>query len=266
MAGQVSTTQKEALALFCQEWNALGRYPTLHPAAMVHENLSQKVALAQSEMAPQDKMSLPGNPHDAAEMSQWIKRHELEDDGRDFSIVPLQLVAVDRKGRMGLLDVFANVGKGGYQDPFARFEVYTYLSGRSLRKTWMDPNMFGAYHDKKRGEDNSYRGDMAEERIKLFQKAMQAMIKDKIKDVEERQQKAQAANTAQAELQALIDHLKDECIDTKALADGKRLTINAESHPGSLTYRRDGLSVTLASNADPHEKDAVITLIRRFEN
>lgn len=264
MTGQVETTKKAALAQFCEDWNALGRFPTLHVISLVDEALSRQVALAQSEIAPKGTLSLPENPHSATQMTHWITSHQGNDTD-DIDLLPLQVVAVDRRGRIGLLDVDVNVGKGGYRDTMTRIQVHTILSGYRLRNTWMDPAMFAAYHDKKSGKDTSYRGEMAEDRIKLFQKSIQAMIKDIIRDAGESQKKAKKKDIAREELQSLIDYLKEHGINTQALAEARRLSIDTDSLPSHLTYQRDGLSVTLMSNADPHEKNAVMTLIRRFE-
>lgn len=253
-------TPRQLMQQFCDEWNALSLSPALHPVIMVHESFANKVVASQLE-GRQGNIRLPEDPHNPEEVRDWLQVASNEGLS-DFSTIPLQLLVVDAKRRMAVFDLDISSARDGYTDIFSHIKVIAPLREMSRRKTWIDPKDLPRYRSHLDGERSDRAGVSAKEEVERFQRALKAMVREKIKDVETglalRQQKEK-----QTELvQELFNGLKDHGLPVKALVDDKRLRVDMDGGMGQVVFADKALSCALRTDASAIERRAFADLIK----
>lgn len=253
-------THQELLERFCKEWNQFDFYPKLYPVHMVPETFAIDVAKAQIDLEVEKSVELPEDVQDADAFVEWLRGFSV--DSQDLSIVPIQVAAVSRRGQVAVFDLEMSVGPSGYVDNFTDIKVHTMLTGYSRRKTWIDPVMLGRYQEWIESNGKTHLGDHADERIKLFQKALQSMIRAKIKDVEGKVARNNQRNVEKDLMQAMIDEIKDFGVPLKDLEDAKKIRAVIEEGVGTIEFNAQGIECKLTTKSSAVEKKAFADLIQ----
>ena len=252
-------THQECLGKFCDEWNEMDFYPKLYPVHMVPDDFAEEVARAQIDLEVENAVELPEDVQDADAFVKWLRGFSV--DSQDLSIVPIQVAAVSRRGQVGVFDIEVSVGPTGYVDNFTDIKVQTMLSGFSRRKTWIDPVMLGKYKKWIESNRTAHLGDQAEERIDLFKKGLQAMIRAKLKDTKEKVARKNKRDMEADQLQSMIDEFKAMGVPLKDLKDSKALSLGVKEGLGEIEFKSKGIQCKVTTKATGVEKQAFADLI-----
>ena len=252
-------THQECLGKFCEEWNELDFYPKLYPVHMVPDDFAEEVAKAQIDLEVESAVELPENVQDADAFVKWLRGFSV--DSQDLSIVPIQVAAVSRRGQVGVFDIEVSIGPSGYVDNFTDIKVQTMLSRFSRRKTWIDPVMLGKYKKWIESNRTEHLGDQAEERINLFKKGLQAMIRAKLKDTEGKVVRKNKRDVEADQLQSMADEFKAMGVPLKSLQENKALDIGVKEGLGEIEFNSKGIRCKLTTKATQAEKKAFADLI-----
>lgn len=261
-----SKTRKDILEEFCVDWNRRSLYPKLYPVHMVPESFAVEVAKAQIDAQGESAIELPDDVQDAEQFLQWARSFEQESPKNRHDIVPLQVAAVDRQNRVAVFATDIDVGPNGYADVFTQIKIETILTGFSRRKAWIDPKMLGDYDKYVSGASSfTHIGDHAKERMKLFQKSLQAMIKAKLKDVQERMTRDNKKAEENDLLQEVIEDIKAEGIPLKELVEDKVLqfdTIVDGKGAGILEFKTKGFTCMLTTQSSKEERKGFSAMLK----
>lgn len=256
-------TVQRVLGDFCHHWNRRGLYPTLYPVHLVPQSFAEDVAKAQVEGLDADTMALPDDMQSADQVIAWLRGHEVHDKSR-VDVRAIQLAVVDRRHRIGVLDLNISFGDQGVHDTLTRIKVFTMLAGFSRRSTWIDPSQLSVLDRYDKSDVNNYLVAQVEERVKLFQKALQSMIKAKIKDVEGKIARKDQAIEQKDRLQALIEALETEGVPVGQMMVDKRLHTDVSQGMGVIEVKTKGISCTLTTEATQQERNAFSAMIKRL--
>lgn len=253
-------TEKELLAQFCEDWNNHGFSPKLYPIHCVPEKFAESVICAQLDQEADNSVALPEDVQNADDFLAWAKGFEQK-DFRNFDVVFLQVAAVDKNDRVAVFDVEMTVGNEGYYDAFNHIKIHTTLTGFSRRKTWIEPGMLKKHDDYRADSRANHLYDHAEERVRLFRKALQAMITAKHKDVSEKLAKRQKRESENLKMQVMIDEIKSYGIATKELGDKKVLDASVENELGRMIFKKGAVECKITTASNTNERRAFATLI-----
>lgn len=255
-----NVTPQDLLENFCDHWNRYAFYPKLHPVHYVPETFAHDVAKAQLE-GVDSAMVLPEDVQDAQQVRDWLSGFRVDKKG-DISIVPLQVAAVDRRGRMAVLDLDISVNGKGHVDLFSHLNVFTMLSGYSRRKTWIDPKMLKRYDEFLAGGRTESLHAQSEEEITRFHKGMKALITAKLKDVAAREARRDRHAEETERLKDLQVDLHAEGVPVARLLKERRLQAGVEQGPGVMTFKSQGLSCELTTESTPEQRMAFAALLK----
>lgn len=252
---------KEGLKMFCEDWNRGDFSVKLYPLNMVPESLAENVAKAQLDVAVDGAVELPKDVHDEASVLEWARNLEAK-DLRSTMPVAVQVAAVDKKGRLGVFDVEVSIGPNGYLDSFTDIKVITTLTGFSRRKAWVDPAMLETYANYvKTGRKKSY--DDSEERIFLFQKGVQAMIRDKIKDVGAKVARINHRQLEQDRLEKMKEELLGLGVPMDKLVASKKLESGVFDKIGTIELEGRGFLFRLTTASTRDERMAFAEFVEK---
>lgn len=260
-------TIKQTLQEFCDGWNARGFFPRLHPIQMVPISFAKDVTKAQLGIETVNPMVLPVDVDQTPVFRDWAKSFVVKNPSdTKQDIAPFQLAAVDRKNRVGILDIEVSVDREGYVDQFSDLKIMTMLSGYSRRKTWIFPVQLEEYDRYVESGRTAITVKDAEDRIKLVQNSLQSMIRAQLKDVEETSARVNKKDLEKEKLQTLLSELEAQGLPVTAMLEKKEIISDAEAGVGTIVFNGGGsLSCNLTTASTGRERSAFIALVKALK-
>lgn len=247
------------LVRFCNEWNSLDLYPKLYPAYMVPASFPQDVAKAQISPKPEGAIELPEDRHNAEAIKAWLDSLFAPDG--NFFVLQVMLLAVSRRGQIGVLDVMMSSPLYEVGNDLNYVNVETSLRGPSRRKSWVDVRKVRAYSKTlKTGSGDGER--QPGEQILRFSKQLKSMVREGIKHTESKVWGDRKRAEASKDLQEMIDEIKAQGIPLKEWADSGKADAAVEGSVGIISFATMGIECRVTTRSTRAERKAFVAMAR----
>lgn len=260
---------KQVLEQFCEAWNQRSLNPRLYPMHMAPKGVAEALLSAQIDEV-KGAIELPADINNSEEFLAWARSFEVNEgrhDSNDKSqgLEFLQVMAKDAKGRAAVFDVDVSMTPAGKTVMTPFLTVRAYLANLAQRSTWIDPRMLAEY-DLVQADPSKENADMhGHERVELFRKALQSMIRESLKQAKQVREEAIKREGETATLQAMIDEVKLYGTPLKALADDGKLEVGVglddQSSLGAIHFEMGGVTAKITTSSSSATREAFANLI-----